>query len=67
MTLRSAATFAFVGALLAAALLIWDLVFDVIDVSRGLIPLVKVFPALIYAFGALSLTVFLYVFQRAKN
>ena len=58
MTLKNAATFAFIGTLLAAALLIYDFVFDVINVAQGLVPLVKVFPSLIYALAAFSVTVF---------
>jgi hypothetical protein len=64
MTLKSAATFAFIGTLLAAALLIYDFVFDIISLSQGLIPLVKLFPSFIYALAALSLTVFFYVFRK---
>jgi len=67
MTNKSAATFAFIGTLLAAALLIYYFVFDIIDVTQGLIPLVKLFPAFIYALAALSLTIFLYVFRRTQH
>lgn len=67
MTLKSAATFAFIGTLLAAALLIYYFVFDIIDVADGLIPLVKLFPAFIYALAALSLTVFFFVFRKTQN
>ncbi len=66
MTLKGAAMFAFLGTLLAAALLIYDFVFDIINLSQGLIPLVKLFPSFIYAFAALSLTVFFFVFQRKQ-
>ena len=67
MSLKNVATFAFIGTLLAAALLVWDFVFDVVNVAQGLIPLVQVFPALLYAFAALSLTVFFYVFRKTQN
>jgi len=67
MSLKNAATFAFIGALLAAALLIYYFVFDVISVAQGLIPLVTLFPAFIYALAALSLTVFLYVFRKTQS
>ncbi len=67
MTLKGAATFAFIGTLLAAALLIYDFVFDVISLARGLIPLVMLFPAFIYALAALSLTVFFFIFQKKQN
>ena len=64
MTNKSAATFAFIGTLLAAALLIYDFIFDIVSLAQGLIPLVNLFPAFIYALAALSLTVFFYVFRK---
>ena len=67
MSLKSAATFAFIGTLLAAALLIYYFVFDIINVAGGLTPLVSLFPAFIYALAALSLTVFLYAFRRTQH
>jgi len=67
MTLKNAATFAFVGTLLAAALLVWDFVFDVVNVIQGLVPAVKLFSSLIYTFAAVSLAVFFYVFRRAQS
>jgi len=67
MTLKNAATFAFIGTLLAAALLIYDFVFDVINVAQGLVPLVKVFPSLIYALASFSVTVFFFVFSKKQN
>jgi hypothetical protein len=67
MTLKSAATFAFIGTLLAAALLVWDFVFDLINVIQGLVPAVKLFSSLIYAFAAVSLAVFFYVFRKAQS
>ena len=67
MTLKGAATFAFIGTLLAAALLIYDFLFDIVSLSRGLIPLVRLFPSFIYALSALSLTVFFFVFQRKQG
>jgi hypothetical protein len=67
MTLKNAATFAFIGTLLAAALLIYYFVFDIINVAQGLTPLVKLFPSFIYALAALSLTVFFYVFQKSQS
>ena len=67
MTLKNAATFAFVGTLLAAALLVWDFVFDVVNVAQGLIPLVKLFPAFLYALAGLSLTVFFWVFRQTQS
>ena len=67
MTLKSAATFAFIGTLLAAALLVWDFVFDLINVIQGLVPAVKLFSSLIYAFAAVSLAVFFYAFRKVQS
>ena len=67
MTLQSAATFAFIATLLSAALLVWDLLFDVVNVMRGLIPAVTLFSAFIYALAALSLAVFFYLFRKGHN
>jgi hypothetical protein len=67
MSLKSAAVFAFIGTLLAAALLIYDFVFDIINVADGLTPVVKLFPSFIYALAALSLTVFFFVFQKRPS
>ena len=67
MTLKSAATFAFIGTLLAAALLVWDFVFDLVNVIQGLVPAVKLFSSLIYAFAAVSLAVFFYAFRKAQS
>jgi len=67
MTNKSAATFAFIGTLLAAALLIYDFVFDVINVADGLTPLVKLFSSFIYALAALSVTIFFFVFQKRQS
>jgi len=67
MSLKNAALLAFVGTLLAAALLIYDFVFDIINFAQGLIPLVKLFASFIYALAALSLAVFFYVFQKKSE
>jgi hypothetical protein len=66
MTLRNAAFFAFVGALLVAALLVLDFVVDLGAAVRGLIPTVRVFSALIYAFAGVTVTLFLFVFYRNR-
>lgn len=67
MTIKSAATFAFIGTLLAAVLLIWDFLSDVVNVAQGLIPAVRLFPALIYAFAAFTLTLFVYVLRKTQH
>ena len=67
MSAKTAALIAFVGAILAAALLVWDFVFDLLGVLRGLIPAVRLFPALIYAFAAVSTSLFFFVFHKQSN
>ena len=67
MSLKSAATFAFVGTLLAAVLLIWDFVADVVNVAQGVVALVKLLSSFVAALAALSLTVFFYVFRKTQS
>jgi len=67
MTLKGAAFLAFVGTLLVTALLVWDFVFTLLNVLRGLTPAVTVFSSLIYAFGALTVALFFYVFHKQQS
>jgi hypothetical protein len=67
MTLKSASFLAFIGTILVAALLVWDLVFSVLNVLQGLIPAVRLFASLIYAFGAVSVAAFFFVFQKRQS
>jgi hypothetical protein len=61
MTLKNAALLALIGTILVTALLAWDFISDVLNVVQGLVPAVKLFSSLIYAFGAFSVAVFFYV------
>ena len=67
MTLRNAATFAFLGTLLLTALLVWNFVFYLVNVIQGLTPVAGLLSLLIQAFAALSLAVFFYVFRNAQR
>jgi hypothetical protein len=67
MTLKTAALLALVGTILVTALLVWNLIFSVVNVVRGLLPAVVLFPALIYAFAALSVAVFFAVFRKTQS
>jgi hypothetical protein len=67
MTLKNAAFLALVGTILLTALLIWDFIFSMLNVIRGLVPALALIPALIYAFAALSVAVFFFVFHRAQR
>jgi hypothetical protein len=66
MTLKTAALLALIGTVLVTALLVWNLIFSVVNVLRGLLPAIVLFPALIYAFGALTVAVFFSVFQKTQ-
>jgi len=67
MTLKSAALLALIGTILVTALLVWDLIFDVLNIRQGLVPAVVLLRAIIYAFGAVSLTVFFFVFHKRQG
>jgi hypothetical protein len=57
---------ALIGTILMTALLVWNFVFTVLNVLRGVVPAVTLFSSFIYAFGCLSVMVFFYVFHRAQ-
>ena len=67
MSTPKAALLAFIGTLLVSALLVWNLIFTVVNVMRGLIPAVTLLPAIIYAFAALSVAVFFLVFGKRQG
>jgi hypothetical protein len=67
MTLKTSALLAFIGTVLVTALLMWNLVFSVANVLRGLLPAVVLFPAVIYAFASLSVAVFFFVFHKTQS
>ena len=67
MTLKNAALLALIGTILITVLLVWDFVFNVLNVLRGLIPATMLFSSFIYAFACFSIAVFFYVFHKAKT
>jgi hypothetical protein len=67
MTLRNAALLALIGTVLMTALLVWNLVFNLLNLLRGLVPAVTVLSSLVYAFGCFSVMVFFFVFHRAQS
>jgi len=67
MTLKKAALLALIGTILVMALLAWDLIVNVLNVGRGLVPAVILFSSLIYAFGAFSVAVFFFVFHKKQS
>jgi hypothetical protein len=66
MTLKKAALLALVGTILITAFLVWTLVFNLINVLRGLVPAITLFSSLIYAFACFSVAVFFFVFYREQ-
>jgi hypothetical protein len=67
MTLKNAALLALIGTILVTALLAIDLIRDVLNVVRGLVPAVTLFSSLIFAFGAFSVAAFFFVFHKAQR
>jgi len=67
MTVKNAALLALIGTILVTALLAFDLIRNVLNVARGLVPAVALFSSLIYAFAALSVAVFFFVFHKAQS
>jgi hypothetical protein len=67
MTLKNAALLALVGTILMAALLVWNFVFNFLNLLRGLVPAVTLFSSFIYAFGCFSVMVFFFVFHRTQS
>jgi hypothetical protein len=67
MSLKNAAFLAAVGTVLLALLVAVDLIRDVLAVVQGLIPPMRLLRDLIYAFAAVSVAVFFYVFHKAQS
>jgi hypothetical protein len=67
MTLKNSALLALIGTVLMTALLVWNLVFNLLNLLRGLVPAVTVLSSLVYAFGCFSVMVFFFVFHRAQS
>ena len=67
MTLKNAALMALIGTILLTALLLWDFVFNLLNLLRGLIPATIVFSSFVHAFASISVAVFFYVFHRAQS
>jgi hypothetical protein len=67
MTLKSAAFLALIGTILATLLLVVGFADDILGVARGVIPEIRLVTSFIYAFAALSVTVFFYVFHKMQS
>ena len=67
MTLKNLAFLAFVGMILVLALVTFDLISDLGNVARGVVPAIRLFRDLIYTFAALCVTIFFFVFYRKQS
>ena len=67
MNLKNAALLAMIGTVLLTILLVLNFVNNFLAFMRGLIPAMVLLSSFIYAFAALSVAVFFYVFHRAQS
>jgi hypothetical protein len=67
MTLKTAALLTLIGTVLMTALLVWNFVFNLLNLLRGLVPALTVLSSSIYAFGCFSVMVFFFVFHRTQS
>ena len=67
MSLKNAALLALVGMLLVTILVVAGFIYDLLNVSQGLIPVTKVLSSLLYSLAALTVTLFFYVFHKAQS
>ena len=67
VNLKNAALLAMLGTVLLTILLVLNFVNDFLAFMRGLIPAMVLLSSFIYAFAALSVAVFFYVFHRAQS
>jgi len=67
MTLKNSSFLAFLGMLLLSILLLWRLVMDILNVTQGLIPAVNLLTSFVYAFAAVTVTMFFFLFQSKQS
>jgi hypothetical protein len=67
MSIKNAALLATVGTAVLAILLLLRLVNDLLALMRGLIPGMVFLSSLVYAFAAVTVVVFFYVFHRGQS
>ena len=65
--MRSAASLAFLGAVLVTILLVVGFLLDLLNVLRGLVPALRPVASFFYAFAGVGAVVFLYVFRKAQS
>ena len=67
MSIKNAALLATIGTAVLTILLLWRLVNNLLALVRGLIPGMVFMSSLIYAFAAVTVVVFFYVFHRGQS
>jgi hypothetical protein len=67
MSVKNAALLAMLGTAVLTILLLWKLVNNLLALMRGLIPATVFFSSLIFAFAAVTVVVFFYIFHRRQS
>ena len=67
MSVKNAALLAMIGTAMLTILLLWKLVNNLLALMRGLIPATVFFSSLIFAFAAVTVVVFFYIFHRRQS
>jgi hypothetical protein len=67
MTPKSASLLAFIGTLLATALIAVHFFETIVGVFRGIVPAMAIVPCVVYLFAGIAVTAFFWVFNRSHG
>jgi hypothetical protein len=67
MSVKNAALLAMIGTAVATLLLLFRLLNDLLNLMRGLIPAMSFLSSLVFAFAAVTVVVFFYIFHRRQS
>jgi hypothetical protein len=67
MALKDAALLALIGMIFLTVLLVAGLIFDIMNVARGLIPATAMLSALVRSFAAFGVTMYFYVLRKTRS
>jgi hypothetical protein len=67
MSVKNAALLATIGTAVLTILLLWRLVNNLLALVRGLIPATVFLSSLVFAFAAVTVVVFFYIFHRGQS
>jgi hypothetical protein len=67
MSVKNAALLATIGTAVLTILLLWKLVNNLLALMRGLIPATVFLSSLVFAFAAVTVVVFFYIFHRGQS